>query len=268
MRSETDDPGWLKPQWPGGVDLPGVSALMSTRCGGVSQAPFDSLNLAVTVGDSAEVVRKNRALFAAQMPAQPVYLQQVHGQRVVQLTGSHALPQATGEAALLQADASVTTARGVACTVQVADCLPVLFAALEGQAVAAAHAGWRGLAGGVLQATLAHVCKLAHCEPAQVAVWLGPCIGPTQFEVGQEVMQGFGVRPAQDAPHFLPLTQKPGEPPKWLCNLVGLARRQLHQAGVQHISGGHWCTVNEPLRFFSFRRDRVTGRMAAAIWIE
>lgn len=269
MRSEPAD-CCLRPQWSSGVDVSQVDALMSTRCGGVSRAPFDSLNLGTAVGDEAEAVLQNRMVFAAQMPARPVYLQQVHGNRVVRLTSDDVVRQLAREGSLIQADASVTTVPGVACTVQVADCLPVLFAAPQGRAVAAAHAGWRGLAGGVLQATLSSVCALAHCEPAQVAVWLGPCIGPAQFEVGAEVLRGFGFDPhvGQTSPYFLPQMQEPTGSPKWLGDLVGLARDCLNQAGVQHISGGHWCTVESPSRFFSFRRDRVTGRMAAAIWID
>ena len=273
MRSKPDPSlpadGWLRPQWSGDLDLSRVGALMSTRLGGVSAAPFDALNLGTAVEDQPNAVQKNREIFAAQMPARPVYLRQVHGARVVQLTTQDVLNQDHGTQAIIEADASVTTAQGVACTVQVADCLPVLFAAPHGAAVAAAHAGWRGLAGGVLQETLAAVCLLGGCDAAQVAVWLGPCIGPTQFEVGIDVLHGFGVDPStRPSPYFVPQASERTVSSKWLCDLAGLARSALMQAGVVHISGGAWCTVTEPSRFFSFRRDRITGRMAAAIWID
>jgi polyphenol oxidase len=202
------------------------------------------------------------------MQARPVFLRQVHGTRVVLLTADDAALQASAQAPLIEADASVTREPGVACTVQVADCLPVLFAAPGGRAVGAAHAGWRGLAGGVLQATLEAVCGLAQCQPSEVAAWLGPCIGPRAFEVGADVLQGFGLDPsARENPHFVPRPEATGPQHKWLADLAGLARGRLAAAGVVHISGGDWCTVEASSRFFSFRRDRVTGRLAAAVWI-
>ena len=173
-------------------------------------------------------------------------------------------------APLLEADASVTNEPCIACTVQVADCLPVLFAAPGGRAVGAAHAGWRGLAGGVLEATLDAVCALAACGPAEVAAWLGPCIGPRAFEVGAEGLRGFGLdEPAAQvaSPFFKPRPGAGGPESKWLADLAGLARSRLTAAGVVHLSGGEWCTVEDPSRFFSFRRDRTTGRLAAAVWI-
>jgi len=177
--------------------------------------------------------------------------------RLFETDGAHDAPVHT-------ADASVTTEPGVACTAQVADCLPVLFAAPNARAVGAAHAGWRGLALGVLEATLASVCSLAQCKPSEVQVWLGACIGPRRFEVGADVLDAFGASTtAGDTVLFV--RHAPG---KWLANLPQLARERLCAAGVQAISGGDWCTVEERSRFFSFRRDRVTGRMAAAIWIE
>ena len=261
---------WLHPQWPVVGDFSRVGALMSTRLGGVSAAPFDALNLGTAVGDEPQAVQHNRGIFAEQMPARPVYLKQVHGKRVVQLTARDVQNQEHPEGAVvIEADASVTTAQGVACTVQVADCLPVLFAAPRGMAVAAAHAGWRGLAGGVLQETLAAVCSLGGCDAAQVAVWLGPCICPTQFEVGLDVLHGFGLDPDMGpSPYFVRKSFESDGAEKWLCDLAGLASKTLMQVGVKHISGGSWCTVTEPSRFFSFRRDRITGRMAAAIWID
>ncbi len=247
-------PDWLRPDW----HVRGVGALMSTRAGGVSRAPWDSLNLGTAVGDDPEAVAHNRQRLAAAIGARPVFLHQVHGNRVVTLAPAHARPGAPPEAA----DAAITTEPGLACVVQVADCLPVLFAAPGGRAVGAAHAGWRGLAAGVLEATLGGVCTLAHCVPAEVQVWLGPCIGPARFEVGAEVREALGLSP-QALACFVP-----GAPGKWLADLAGLARCSLQAAGVTGFSGGGWCTVDSPSRFFSFRRDRITGRQAAAIWID
>lgn len=248
-------PDWLRAEW----QQPGVGSLMSTRQGGCSAAPWNSMNLGAAVNDDAAHVARNRTLFQEALGATPVFMKQVHGTRVLSLTRQHlSLPTQ-------EADACITTERGLACTVQVADCMPVLMAAPG--AVGAAHAGWRGLAGGVVEATLQQLCEAAGCEPAQVECWLGACIGPASFEVGADVLEGFGVDPAQtDALRFKPL--RPG---KWLANLPLLARDRLAAAGVGHVSGGGWCTVRDMQegrsRFFSFRRDGVTGRMAAAIWL-
>lgn len=247
---------WLLPGW----HAPGIGALMTTRHGGVSHGTFQSLNLRDGLGDDPQAVRQNKRLLQGAIGAQPVFLNQVHGAQVVRLFESDAAP----DAPVHSADASVTTEPGVACTVQVADCLPVLFAAANARAVGAAHAGWRGLAVGVLEATLASVCTLADCAPAEVTVWLGACIGPRQFEVGPDVLEAFGAS-ATGGDTALFVRHTPG---KWLANLPQLARERLRVAGVQAVSGGEWCTVEEASRFFSFRRDRVTGRMAAAIWIK
>lgn len=262
----------------------GVSTLVSARAGGVGVPPYDECNLGDHVGDEPATVWRNRALFSAHMEAQPVWLTQVHGARVVRLTQADTLaglPQA-------QADGALTTEPGVACAVMVADCLPLLLAAPEGRAVAALHAGWRGLAGagsmagqGVVQVGLSALCEAASCDPADVRVWLGPCIGPRHFEVGADVLQAFGLDPAADSascaqglealfertPAHPLQDQAEAQSSKWLADLAGLARRTLTQLGVRHISGGTWCTVAESARFFSFRRDRVTGRQAAAIAI-
>ena len=186
----------------------------------------------------------------------PVWLNQVHGATVVRLTAADALH----EAPLHEADASITTDTGIACTVQVADCLPVLFAAPG--AVGAAHAGWRGLAAGVLEATLSAVCEAARCDAGQVQAWLGACVGPRRFEVGADVLEAFKA-PQDDSD---PLRFAPHGPGKWLANLPQLARDRLHRGGVRSVTGGRWCTVEDPSRFFSFRRDRITGRMVAAVW--
>jgi YfiH family protein len=246
-------PDWLRPEW----QIPGIGALMTTRRGGVSAAPFDSLNLRDGLGDDPLKVQRNRAILREAIGAPPVYLDQVHGARVVRLRAADALPGAP----LHRADASVTTEPGVACAVQVADCLPVLFAAPGG--VAAAHAGWRGLAAGVLEATLAALCDAAGCGVADVHAWLGACIGPERFEVGADVLAAFGE--SADKPALFRFKAGAGTS-KWLANLALLARDRLAAAGVGAISGGGWCTVEDASRFFSYRRDGVTGRMVAAVW--
>ena len=259
---------WLVPDW----TAPGVGALMTTRSGGVSAAPFDSFNLRSQTGDLPALVAENQARLARIACAVPVYLNQVHGARVVRLGRADAAPGAP----VHDADASVTTLAGIACAVQVADCLPVLFAVPGGRAVGAAHAGWRGLAGGVIEATLGAVCEAAACEPSQVQAWLGACIGPTRFEVGADVFERFALPVSADAPaapaasaaSAAPLRFVPHGPGKWLADLAGLAQDRLRAAGVRSIHGGRWCTVTDASRFFSFRRDRVTGRMAALVWIE
>ncbi len=247
---------WLVPDW----SATGVGALMTTRSGGVSAAPFDSFNLRLHTGDAPAAVAENQARLARIAGAVPVYLNQVHGARVVRLGRADAALAAP----VHDADASITTFPGIACAVQVADCLPVLFAAPHGRAVGAAHAGWRGLAGGVIEATLQAVCEAAACEPSQVQVWLGAGIGPTRFEVGDDVFERFALLVPQTAPPRF----TPHGPGKWLADLVGLAQDRLHAAGVRAIHGGRWCTVSDPSRFFSFRRDRVTGRMAALVWVD
>lgn len=243
-------PDWAAPA--------GVVAAMSTRHGGVSRPPFDSLNLRpaglrADATDDPEAVAENQRRFAAALGAQPVWLDQVHGADVVRLQPGLAGPP------FPVADASVSTEPGLACAVLVADCLPVLLAAGNGRAVAAAHAGWRGLAAGVVENALAALCEAAGCAPADVHAWLGPCIGPRQFEVGADVLEAFG-----GGPLFVPRPRPDGSA-RWLADLPGLARGRLHRAGVQAVSGGRWCTVEEPSRFFSFRRDRLTGRLAAAV---
>jgi YfiH family protein len=253
-----DTPEGLRPAWlrPAG----GVGAWMSTRAGGVSHAPWETLNLGAAVGDDADAVAQNRRCFAAVTGAVPVYLRQVHGTRVAHLTAAHARADAPVE----EADACVTTQPGIACTIQVADCLPVLFAAPRGRAVAAAHAGWRGLAGGVLEAALRALCDAAACDPKDVQCWLGPCIGPEKFEVGADVLVACGA----DPDHTDPQRFRPHAPGKWLANLPQLARDRLNAPGVVDVAGGQWCTVTDASRFFSFRRDGVTGRMAGAVWID
>ncbi len=234
-----------------------VGALMSTRVGGVSAAPFDSFNLGRSAGDERGTVDENRRRFAASLDgARPVWMSQVHGTRVLRLHVD------AGPASLsLEADAAITTEPGIACTAMVADCLPVLFAAPEGRGVGAAHAGWRGLAGGVLEASVAALCEAAGCAAHELQAWLGPCIGPRQFEVGADVVEAFG-----GGSRFV-ARPRPDGAMRWLADLPGLARERLHAVGLTQISGGTWCTVEGASKFFSFRRDGVTGRMAAAVWL-
>jgi YfiH family protein len=243
-------PDWIVPD-----GLPdSVGALMTTRAGGCSGAPWHTMNVGAAVGDAAADVARNRERLARAIGARPLYLRQLHGVRVVRLHPDDA-SQAPHEA-----DASVCTERGVACTVLVADCLPVLFAAPDGAAVAAAHAGWRGLAAGIVEATVGALCEAAHCAPQRLHAWLGPCIGPRRFEVGADVVAAFG-----GGARFVPAASAAGVP-KWHADLAGLARDRLRRQGIERIAGGAWCTVEDGARFFSYRRDGITGRMAALIW--
>jgi polyphenol oxidase len=256
---------FLIPDWPVPAN---VRAVCSTRHGGVSRPPYDSLNLGMHVADDPAAVVENRRRFAAALEgARPVYLSQVHGRGVVELDAS------TVDGT--EADACIARSAGTACTIMVADCLPVLFADAQGRAVAAAHAGWRGLAGeggeGVLEAVLKHFWAPGRMGAARAAIetiaWLGPCIGPKAFEVGDEVRAAFIAHDAQAARHFQPHATAG----KWLANLPGLARQRLAALGVTQVHGNDgtdaWCTVGNASRFFSHRRDRVSGRFAAAVWL-
>jgi YfiH family protein len=243
----------MTPEW----SLPaGVHAFCSERSGGVSAAPYDTLNLGDHVGDDAAAVAENRRRYAASLGARPVFLQQVHGRGVVRLTAD--TPDAS------EADACWTTERGVACTMMVADCLPVLLADAAGTIVGAAHCGWRGLAGGVLEALCAEMAR-AGASASALSAWLGPCIGPEAFEVGPEVRAAFADQDAGTAMLF-----HAHGPAKYLADLPALARRRLAALGITAIEGNDgsraWCTVSNPSRFFSHRRDRVSGRFAASIW--
>ena len=236
---------WLTPQWPAPAR---VKACVTTRSGGVSVAPFDSFNLGEHVADDPLSVQKNRQRLVSLLGCKPAWLQQVHGTAVVE-----ACP-----ARLLEADASWSREPGVACTVMTADCLPALFCDRAGTRVAAAHAGWRGLAAGVLEATLE---KLA--VPAdQVLVWLGPAIGPQAFEVGAEVREAFVDQHAQAVEAFQPSVNSG----KFMADIYQLARVRLAACGVTAVYGGDFCTFNDP-RFFSYRRSAQTGRFASLIWL-
>lgn len=214
------------------------------------------MNLGVAVGDDPAAVAENRRRFAAALEgAQPLWLRQVHGTRVVK-ADTAALAGPT-----LEADAAWTDQPGVACVVQVADCLPVLLAHPAGAGVAAAHAGWRGLAGGVLEAAAQALCEGTGALPRDLQAWLGPCIGPQAFEVGEDVIRAFAGDEA-----WLRDTPRADGQRRWHADLAGLARARLQRLGLTRIQGGSWCTVSDPSHFFSYRRDGVTGRLAAAIW--
>ncbi len=258
------NPEWLLPQWPAPAR---VRAVCTTRAGGKSVAPYDSLNLGEHVGDRPPAVAANRAILARALGARPVFLSQPHGVHVASL--SDKTPHGT------QADGCVTDQTGVACCVMVADCLPVLLTHQDGGVVAAAHAGWRGLAGqgvsGILESVVASVCGLRGVDGARqasgIVAWLGPCIGPRAFEVGDEVREAFLAQGPEAKAMFL--RQSSG---KWLADLPGLARLRLWALGVEQIHGNDggdsWCTFSNPLHFFSHRRDRISGRMAACIWLD
>lgn len=256
---------WLFPSWPG---LPAnVGALSSTRRGGVSPAPYDDgmggggLNLGTHVGDQPHHVAANREILRAMLPGDPVWLSQVHGTAVVNLA-------AVGPQQVPEADACIATAPGKVCVVMTADCLPVLLADKQGKAVGAAHAGWRGLAAGVLENTVA---ALRAAGAGELTAWMGPAIGQYQFEVGPDVRQAFlnGATDASGARHVeAAFTAIDGKPGKYLADIYALARHLLHRAGVPEVHGGEFCTVSNSGRFYSYRRDGVTGRQATLIWLK
>ena len=237
----------LTPEWQAPSN---VRTLVTTRRGGVSEPPYDSLNVGIAVGDHPEAVAENRARRTALLPGAPRWLRQVHG---------NAVAEADDVTVPVEADGAFTRTPGVVCVVQMADCMPVLFAADDGSVVAAAHAGWRGLASGILENTIGAL----NIEPRRLHAWLGPAIGPARFEVGDEVREAFMAQSADAASAFTAHAQG-----KWLADLFLLARQRLRRAGVGHISASGLCTVSDPTRFFSHRRDRISGRMAAAIWID
>lgn len=237
----------IVPDWPAPAR---VKSLMTTRDGGVSQAPWASFNLGDHVGDDPADVAANRACLRQQLPVEPGWLRQIHSARVVAL----------GQEPNPEADAAFTHKPARVCAVLTADCLPVLFCDRAGSVVAAAHAGWRGLAGGVLEATVAAM----KVPPGDLLAWLGAAIGPQAFEVGDEVRQAFIARHPEAAIAFVPQPT----PGKWLADIYRLARICLGAAGVQAVYGGGHCSFSEAARFYSYRRDGVTGRMASLIWLE
>lgn len=247
---------WIVPQWPA---QPAVRAFVTTRNGGVSDGPRASLDVGSHPlhgddPDSAAIV-ENRRRIEAWLPSAPQWLDQVHGTRVVTIDG----PSGTASSAGVQADGAVTRRRGSVLAIRSADCLPVLLCDRAGEVIGAAHAGWRGLAAGVLENAIAAM----GAAPAHIVAWLGPAIGRTAFEVGGEVREAFIA-----ADHDAITAFEPGGPGKWLADLELLARQRLMRAGVTAVHGGGMCTMSDPSRYFSYRRDRRTGRMAALIWID
>ncbi|MCU0897888.1 MAG: peptidoglycan editing factor PgeF [Burkholderiales bacterium] len=240
-------PECIRPAWP---VPPRVHALATTRAGGASSGPYDSFNLGDHVGDDPVHVARNRALLEQRLPAKPLWLAQVHGTTVVDAADVNGVPTA---------DAAVTRAPGVVLAVLTADCLPVLLAARDASAIGIAHAGWRGLAAGVIEATVARMAA----APSRIVAWLGPAIGQGAFEVGEEVREAFVAPDAGAASAFVR-----GKPGKWQADLEALARRRLAAAGVAEVHGGGLCTFTDRERFFSFRRDGRTGRMATLLWLE
>lgn len=247
-------PDWLRPDWP----APGnVRACMTTRAGGVSQGPWDSMNPASHVADDPEAVAENRAILRRYLPAEPLWLNQVHGIEVAEC----------GQAPLgVAADAGVARQAGQVSVVLTADCLPALFCDRAGTVVAAAHAGWRGLAAGVLEATV----QALAVPPGEVLVWLGAAIGPKAFEVGDEVRLAFIEQNPLTGIAFRPLgpTTFDAAPRKWLADIYTLARIRLASVGVGAVYGGGLCTFTDQARFFSYRRAARTGRMASLVWLE
>lgn len=284
-------PDWLIPDWPA---PPGVHAVFTSRAGGISPAPWDSMNLGNHVGDEEGRVSANRNALDQATGADSFFLKQVHGTRTIRLTAGMPLEHEHEH----EADACVTSEKGIGCTMMVADCLPILLASSDGTVVAAAHAGWRGLAGtlqhgaqgpqGVIESVFKafDAVALENAAPGAIksivnaVAWLGPCIGPSAFEVGPEVKAAFEVAHPETARFF-----KSAAAGKYLCDLAGLARHRLERIGVRQVYGNdggkQWCTVSNPRRYFSHRRDtgtgknsvtgphgvRTTGRMAACIWL-
>jgi YfiH family protein len=248
----------IQPQWP---SPPNIHALLSTRSGGASKSPYDSLNLGDHVGDDIEDVLANRAILAQALPNNPLWLKQTHSVVVSTPETRKAI-----NGAVIEADASVTNISSEVLVIMTADCLPTLFTNSMGTVVGAAHAGWRGLCAGVLENTVAEMLRLSKESTASdLLVWLGPAIGPNSFEVGEDVVNAFrdsGLPFSEDA--FKPI---PGKSGKFLADIYRLAKDRLEACGIKSIFGGEYCTVKDSKQFFSYRRDGITGRFASAIWI-
>jgi YfiH family protein len=237
----------ISPDWPAPVN---VKALQTTRLGGISSAPYDSLNLGDHVGDAPLAVERNRILLNTLLPNEPVWLEQVHGTRVADADMADCLPQA---------DACIARHRDAVCVVMTADCLPLLLCDRQGSVVGAVHAGWKGLAAGVIETTV-HRMKV---NPANLMAWLGPAIGQQAFEVGSEVRALFVDADPKASAAFMT-----GHPGKWFTDIYALARLRLNAMGITQIYGGDYCTYHEREKFFSYRRDGATGRMGTFIWLE
>lgn len=241
----------------GGQAWPGVQYFCTTRGGGVGAAPHDTLNLGLRAGDRPEAVAENRRRVRAAVPGEPLWLRQVHSAQVIDADDA-AVPDEPA------ADASVTVRPGRVLAVMAADCLPVAIADDAGTVLGVAHAGWRGLAGGVLENTLRAMQDKAP-QARGWRAWIGPGIGPTAFEVGEDVLHAFADGDAEAAALFVP---RAGAPGKWLTDLPGLAALRLRRAGVAHPEASGLCTYTDARRFFSYRRDRETGRMALLAWLD
>ncbi len=238
----------IVPDWPAPEN---VKTLQTTRHGGISAAPYDTLNLGMHVGDAPHAVAHNRQLLAPLMPSEPVWLEQVHGTVVA---------NADAAECRVQADACIARHRGSVCVVMTADCLPVLLCDDAGTVVGAVHAGWKGLAAGVIEATV----KAMNVEPQKLMAWFGPAIGPEAFEVGAEVRAAFVEQQAQAADAFT----AHGDQGKYHADIYLLARQRLNALGITRIHGSNYCTYHQRDKFFSYRRDGVTGRMGTFIWLD
>lgn len=241
---------FIHPNWPAPSN---VKALQTLRVGGNSVAPFQSFNLAMHVGDDALVVAKNRQLLSDYLPSEPVWVNQVHGIDAI---------DASKATCLENADASFSHQKNVVCVTMTADCLPILLCDTKGSVVSAVHAGWRGLCDGVIEETI----KKMQVPSATVLAWLGPAIGPQAFEVGDDVRDAFLAKDTNASSAF-----KQQKNAKWLCNLYEIAKQRLNNIGVHQVYGAsineNFCTFTQEEKFFSFRRDQTTGRMASLIWL-
>lgn len=242
-------PGYLLPDWPAPAN---VHALTTLRYGGYSSGPYTSFNLALHTGDEPLAVQKNRELLRSyfELPAEPIWLQQVH---------SNCLVEAGSTVINTQADGCWSRTPGCVCAVMTADCLPVLICDRSGAKVAAAHAGWRGLYAGVIT----NAVTVLQADPAELMVWLGPAIGPLAFEVGLDVMELFTIKHHTNKSAFRPV-----DATHWLCDIYQLAKIELAALGVTAVHGGDQCSYADEQRFYSYRRDGITGRMASVIWLE
>jgi len=247
LKIEPPHPDWIVPDWPAPAN---IRALITTRAGGVSAGPYASLNLGLRTGDDARAVAANRDRLCATVPAQPKWLRQVHGNGVVEADSLADMPEA---------DAAVARRPGTVCAVLVADCVPVLLADHAGTTIGIAHAGWRGLSSGVIENTVMQMAL----APRDLLAYLGPGIGPKAFEVGADVRDAFLSNEPRAQAAFTPCA-----PGKWLADLFLLARQRLERVGITHVYGDGHCTYSDPLRFYSYRRESTTGRMAAVIWIQ
>ncbi|MBU3611799.1 peptidoglycan editing factor PgeF [Polynucleobacter sp. MG-27-Goln-C1] len=249
---------WIEPSWAAPQQ---IKSLSTTRHGGVSKSPFNTLNLGLNAGDDSVDVLHNRSIVRSHLPTEPLWLKQIHG-----VTVSTPASRKAPSSKPFEADAAVTNIANEVLAILTADCMPVLFASKGGDVIGAAHAGWRGLSGGVLENTLQEMLALSPgLSPKDIVVWMGPAIGPTAFEVGEDVLQAFAGQGSTILSKALkPIAESSG---KYLANLYLLAQDRLRSLGIEQIDGGDFCTFNDSERFFSYRRDKETGRFASFIWI-